>query len=91
VAFASSLDQIGPMTKNIKDSVDLLSIIGRYDQRDSTSYNKEQFTFTDPYKNGIKGLKIGLPKEYFSEGIDNEVKKATFDAVDFFKKKGLKS
>lgn len=88
VAFASSLDQIGPMTKNIKDSVDLLSIIGRYDQRDSTSYNKEQFAFTDPYKDGIKGLKIGLPKEYFSEGIDGEVKKAIFDAVDFFKKEG---
>jgi len=88
VAFASSLDQIGPMTKTAEDSAFLLEIIGKYDKNDSTSFNKEPFKFTDPFKSSIKGLKIGLPKEYFGEGLSADVQKVVDEAIDFFKKNG---
>lgn len=88
VAFASSLDQIGPMTKTVEDAALLLEVIGKYDKRDSTSFNTDSFKYTDPYRDSIKGVKIGLPKEYFGEGLSPEVAKATEDAIEFFKRNG---
>ncbi|MCX8085027.1 MAG: Asp-tRNA(Asn)/Glu-tRNA(Gln) amidotransferase subunit GatA [Calditerrivibrio sp.] len=89
VAFASSLDQIGPMTKNIQDTADLMEIIGHYDHQDSTSYKTDPFRFTDPFKGSLKGVKIGLPKEYFSEGLSPEVSKAIEDAIRILKQQGV--
>lgn len=88
VAFASSLDQIGPMTKTVEDAALLLEVIGKYDKNDSTSFNKEPFKFTDPYKESIKGVKIGLPKEYFGEGLSVDVAKAIENSIEFFKREG---
>ena len=74
VAFASSLDQIGPLCKDVTDAALLTNIISGYDKCDSTSLNYEVPDFTKVLGNDIKGLKIGYPKEYFIEGIDREVK-----------------
>jgi len=71
VAFASSLDQIGPLTHTVADSALLLSVIAGHDPADSTSLNKPTPDFTESLeKTSIKGLRIGLPKEYFAEGLD---------------------
>ncbi|MEF3255005.1 MAG: Asp-tRNA(Asn)/Glu-tRNA(Gln) amidotransferase subunit GatA [Deferribacterales bacterium] len=88
VAFASSLDQIGPMTKNVSDSVELLKIIGRYDPKDTTSYKTEPFKYSNIFSNGIKGVKIGLPKEYFGVGMSDDVKKAMEKSIKFFADNG---
>jgi aspartyl-tRNA(Asn)/glutamyl-tRNA(Gln) amidotransferase subunit A len=81
VAFASSLDQIGPITKDVTDSALLLNVIAGHDARDSTSANIPAPDFTRALKKDMKGLKVGLPKEYFIEGMDPEVEKAVRDAV----------
>ena len=67
VAFASSLDQIGPITKDVTDSAMLLNIIAGHDEKDTTSVNIEKKDYTKALKNNVKGLKIGVPKEYFGE------------------------
>ena len=75
VAFASSLDQIGPITKNVKDCAILLEVISGYDRRDSTSVDIEITDFLETLKkNSLKGLKVGIPKEYFIEGINSDVR-----------------
>ena len=76
VAFASSLDQIGPITKDVYDSAMLLNLIAGHDERDTTSSNIEKKDYTKCLKNDVKGLKIGVPKEFFGEGINEEVKKS---------------
>ncbi len=81
VAFASSLDQIGPITKDVRDCALLMNCICGYDERDSTSAKLEVPDFTKSLKEDIKGLRIGLPKEYFGEGIDPEVERAVENAV----------
>ncbi len=73
VAFASSLDQIGPITRDVRDAAVLLNIISGHDECDSTSINKELPDYTAGLGDGVKGLKIGLPKEYFSDWVDAEV------------------
>lgn len=78
VAFASSLDQIGPMTKSVDDAALLLNAITGYDPADSTSLNDDNTDFTADIDSGVKGLKLGVPKEYFSDAIDPSVK-AIFD------------
>jgi len=75
VAFASSLDQIGPLTKTVEDSALLLNVICGHDSSDSTSLDQEVPDFTKSLNKGVKGMKIGLPAEYFAEGIDPEVTK----------------
>lgn len=82
VAFASSLDQIGPITKDVRDSAILLNIISGYDNKDSTSIKKEKQDYTLSLKNDVKGLKIGVAKEYFGPGIDNDVKSAIQKVID---------
>jgi len=81
VAFASSLDQIGPITKDVTDSALLMNVISGHDVRDSTSAAIAAPDFTRALKKDVKGMKIGLPKEYFIEGMDPEVEKAVKDAV----------
>lgn len=88
IAFASSLDQIGPITKDVKDSAILLNIISGYDEMDSTSINTPVPDYTKALTGDVKGLKIGIPKEFFIDGLDPEVKKAIEDAMEVLKKKG---
>ena len=88
VAFASSLDQIGPITKDVRDSAILLNIIAGHDERDTTSYNMQKKDYTKALKNNVKGLKIGIPKEYFGEGINEEVKAKLEEAIETYKKLG---
>ena len=88
VAFASSLDQIGPITKDVRDSAILLNIIAGHDEKDSTSYDISKKDYTKALKNDVKGLKIGIPKEYFGEGINEEVKKKLEEAIETYKKLG---
>jgi len=88
IAFASSLDQIGPITKDVEDAALLMNIISGYDPLDSTSVNYPVADYRKALVNEIKGLKIGIPKEYFVEGIDNEVKKTIHEAIEKLKNLG---
>ncbi len=88
IAFASSLDQIGPITKDVRDCAMLMNIISGYDPKDSTSADVPVPDYTKVLNQGVKGLKIGLPKEYFIDGIDPDVKKAVDDAVKVLKDAG---
>lgn len=88
VAFASSLDQIGPITKDVMDSAMLLNIISGYDEKDSTSANIEKKDYTKALNKDVKGLKIGLPKEYFGDGINLEVKEKVLEAAQKYKEMG---
>jgi aspartyl-tRNA(Asn)/glutamyl-tRNA(Gln) amidotransferase subunit A len=81
VAFASSLDQIGPMTKDVRDAALLLNVIGGKDPRDSTSADIALPDFTQALTGDVKGLRIGIPQEYFIEGIDPEVERGVRDAI----------
>lgn len=90
IAFASSLDQIGPITKDVRDCALLLNTIAGYDPKDSTSVNAPVPDYTKSLINDIKGLRIGIPKEYFIEGIDPEVKGSVEDAIKFLKKLGAR-
>ena len=76
VAFASSLDQIGPITQNVEDSALLLNAISGYDSADSTSLQDSVPDFTADLDKGVAGMKLGLPKEFFGEGIDDSVRKS---------------
>lgn len=88
VAFASSLDQIGPLTSTVKDNAIVLSAISCADKRDATNFYKSQGDFTEDIGKGIKGMKIGLPKEFFGEGISHDVKTAVFEAAERMKNEG---
>jgi len=88
MAFASSLDQIGPMGKSVEDVATLLNIIAGYDEMDATSMELEVPDFTANLDGNIKGMKIGIPAEYFIEGLNSEIKKITEDAIENFKKLG---
>jgi len=81
IAFASSLDQIGPITHTVKDSAMVLNNIAGFDSKDSTSLNVPVPNYLDKIDNGIKGFKIGVPKEYFQEGIDPGVEKIIRDSL----------
>lgn len=88
VAFASSLDQIGPFTRDVEDCALVLNAICGKDRKDSTSADIAVPDFTKSLKNNIKGLKIGMPKEYFGDGIDEDVKKVLINSVETLKKLG---
>ena len=88
VAFASSLDQIGPITKDVRDCSMLLNIIAGHDEKDTTSSNREKVDYTKALKNDVKGIKIGVPKEFFGEGINQEVKESLKQAIETYKKLG---
>lgn len=88
VAFASSLDQVGPITKDVRDCATLLNLIAGHDEKDSTSYNKEKVDYTLCLENDVRGLKIGVPKEFFGEGINLEVKAKLEEAIEKYKEMG---
>jgi aspartyl-tRNA(Asn)/glutamyl-tRNA(Gln) amidotransferase subunit A len=88
VAFASSLDQIGPITKDVEDCVLVLNSIVGYDPLDSTSANIEKANYKKALVNDVKGLKIGLPKEYFNDFVGNRVKEKIYQAVNVLKEMG---
>ena len=81
VAFASSLDQIGPITKDVTDTALVMNAIAGHDPKDSTSADIDSPDYTRALKKDMKGLKVGLPKEYFIDGMDPEVERAVRDAV----------
>ncbi len=88
VAFASSLDQIGPITKDVTDSAILLNLIAGHDEKDSTSMDIPKKDYTKALVNDVKGMKIGIPKEYIGEGINEEVKKAILDVAKKYEELG---
>lgn len=88
VAFASSLDQIGPIAKSAEDCAVILNAIAGYDPHDGTSSKNEVPDFTAKIGQDIKGMKIAVPKEFYAEGIDDEVRKAVLAAADYYKSLG---
>lgn len=88
VAFASSLDQIGPITSTVLDNALVLNAIVGHDKRDATSVKRVYNDFTADIKNGVKGMKIGVPEEFFGEGISNDVRKAVLAATDTYRALG---
>ncbi len=88
IAYGSSLDQIGPLAKDVTDCAALLEIISQYDKKDSTSVNRDDNDFTSALVDDVKGLKIGLPRDYFSEGLDPDIKDAVYAAAKKLEEKG---
>lgn len=88
IAYGSSLDQIGPVAKDVTDVATILEVIAGHDEKDSTSVAREEYDFTSALVDDVKGLKVGIPKDYFGEGLDSEVKEAILKAVDVLKEKG---
>lgn len=89
IAFASSLDQIGPITKDVEDCAIVLDTISGYDSRDSTSLKNVTQGYTANLKSNISGMKLGVPKEYFPDGMEEGVKKSVYQAIEQFKKLGV--
>jgi aspartyl-tRNA(Asn)/glutamyl-tRNA(Gln) amidotransferase subunit A len=89
IAFASSLDQIGPLTKDVRDCAMVLEIIAGNDSRDSTSVPREKDSYSSYLGREIKGFKAAMPKEYFQEGIEESVRKSVMNAVDYCIKLGV--
>lgn len=90
VAFASSLDQIGPLAHSVEDTAMLLQVISGYDHKDSTSINIDVPDYINALSEDINGLRIGLPKEYFIEGLDKDVEKSVKEAVKVLENLGAK-
>jgi aspartyl-tRNA(Asn)/glutamyl-tRNA(Gln) amidotransferase subunit A len=88
IAFASSLDQIGPFARNVSDCATVLNVIAGYDPLDSTAIPQQAPDYAASLGKDIKGLKIGIPKEYFIEGIEHDVKKAMAESIAVFEKQG---
>lgn len=88
IAFASSLDQIGPMGKSVEDVALMLSVIEGYDEMDTTSYEIESSNYFEEMNKDIKGLKIGIPKEYFEYELKPEFKKVFDESIEKFKSLG---
>lgn len=88
IAFASSLDQAGPMTRTAEDAAIMLNVMAGFDPRDSTSVDEAVPDYTSDLNNSMEGLKIGLPKEYFAEGLDDSVAKIIKAAVKEYEKMG---
>jgi len=88
IAFASSLDQAGPLTKDIQDCAIMLNIMAGYDPQDVTSIDTPAPDYTKALTKDIKGLRIGIPKEYLIKGLDSDVEKAVKEAIEVLKKQG---
>jgi aspartyl-tRNA(Asn)/glutamyl-tRNA(Gln) amidotransferase subunit A len=88
VAFASSLDQVGPMTKDVRDCAHLLQTIAGYDSNDSTSARMPVPDYSACLDTGVKGMRLGLPRQYFVKGVDSEVTRGVEDAIDTFRRLG---
>ena len=88
IAYASSLDQIGPIAKDVSDCAAILETIASYDPKDSTSVKRKHYNFTSALVEDVAGLRIGIPKDYFGEGLDLEVKRAIEHAVKVLEERG---
>ena len=88
IAYGSSLDQIGPVAKDVTDCSVILEAIAGHDIKDSTSIPRESYDFTSVLEDDVRGMRIGLPRGYFSEGLDEEVKAAVYKAAGILKDKG---
>lgn len=88
IAYGSSLDQIGPVAKDVTDCATILEAIASYDEKDSTSVKREDCHFTKALLDDVKGMRIGIPKDYFKEGMDEEVKEAVLAAGKVLEEKG---
>ena len=88
IAYGSSLDQIGPVAKDVTDCAAVLEVIASHDKKDSTSVAREDYKFTEALVDDVKGMKIGIPKDYFGEGLDSEVKEAILGAAKVLEAKG---
>mgnify|MGYP002560949700 FL=1 len=88
VAFASSLDQIGPLTANVRDNAMILNAIAGYDRHDATSINRTYTDFTAELGLGVKGMRIGLPEQFFGEGISPDVRSAVLAAAETYRSLG---
>ena len=88
IAYASSLDQVGPLTRDVTDAAIMLGAVAGYDQMDSTSVNTPVPDYVAGLGAGVKGLKIGLPSQYFIEGLDPDVKRAMDEAIALYKSLG---
>jgi len=91
IAFASSLDQAGPMARTAEDCALLLNVMAGFDARDSTSLEREKEDYTRDLSRPLAGLKIGLPREFFSEGLSGETARAVEQAIDALKKLGAQA
>lgn len=88
IAYGSSLDQIGPVAKDVTDCATILETIASYDPKDSTSVKREEYDFTSALLDDVNGMRIGIPRDYFSEGLDAEVKEAVLNVAEQLKAKG---
>lgn len=88
VAYGSSLDQIGPIAKDVTDVANILEVIASYDPKDSTSVKRADYDFTSALVDDVKGMRIGIPNDYFGAGLDGEVKASILSAVQKLEKKG---
>lgn len=88
IAFASSLDQVGPMAKDVRDCALMLQTIAGYDPKDSTSVNQPVPNYLAALKKDLKGIRLGIPQEYFAEGLDPEIEKSLQQALQTLKELG---
>ena len=88
IAYGSSLDQIGPLTKDVTDCATVMEVIASHDKKDSTSVERQDTDFTSALIEDVKGMKIGIPRDYFGEGLDPEVKDAVLAAAKVLEEKG---
>lgn len=88
IAYGSSLDQIGPVAKDVTDCATILEAISSYDKKDSTSVQRKNLDFTSALVKDVKGMKIGIPKDYFGEGLDPQVKEAVLKAAKVLEEQG---
>ena len=88
VAYGSSLDQIGPLCKDVTDCATIMEVIASHDLKDSTSVERKDTDFTSALVDDVKGMRIGIPKDYFGEGLDPDVKASVLNAVEVLKAKG---
>ena len=88
IAYGSSLDQIGPLCKDVSDCAAIMEVICSHDPKDSTSVSRDDGDFTSALKDDVNGLRIGIPKDYFKEGLDDNVRRAVLDATEVLRKKG---
>ena len=88
IAYGSSLDQIGPLTRTVEDCAAVLEVIASHDPKDSTSIKREDTDFTAALVKDVTGMRIGIPRDYFGEGLDPEVKEAVLRAAELLKENG---
>lgn len=88
IAYGSSLDQIGPLCKDVTDCATIMEVIAAHDKKDSTSVERNDTDFTSALVDDVAGMRIGIPRDYFGEGLDPQVKEAVLSAAEVLKSKG---